>query len=350
MAGLASRLVWGAALAAAVAAVSAGAAVGAADGPAATDWPSTNYDETANRYSPLDQITAQNVATLQQAWSFHLKPAGYTGGLREDEAIPLVIGNTMYLASPYGAVHALDATTGTEKWKFQLPNNDLPVEARHRLLAGRRRRAAVDHLRRALGRAVLDQGVGRHAERRVRRERRRQSEDTEVMQTGMDATYSLLSSPTIYKNLIIIGAGTGEGRRRLERRAPDPRAIRAPSTPGPASWSGPSTPCRGRESSATTPGTRTARRIGPASTSGATRRSMWSAAFSTCRSARRTTTASASIVPATTCSRRRWSPSMRTPASISGTSSSCITTSGTTTRSRRRCSSTCSATARRFPR
>jgi quinoprotein glucose dehydrogenase len=31
------------------------------------------------------------------------------------------------------------------------------------------------------------------------------------MQTGMDATYSLLSAPTIYKNLIIIGAGTGEG-------------------------------------------------------------------------------------------------------------------------------------------
>ena len=28
------------------------------------------------------------------------------------------------------------------------------------------------------------------------------------MQTGMDATYSLLSSPTIYKNLIIISAGT----------------------------------------------------------------------------------------------------------------------------------------------
>ena len=35
----------------------------------------------------------------------------------------------------------------------------------------------------------------------------------EVMQTGMDVPYSLLSSPTIYKNLIITGAGTGEGAR-----------------------------------------------------------------------------------------------------------------------------------------
>ena len=35
---------------------------------------------------------------------------------------------------------------------------------------------------------------------------------------------------------------------------PDPRAIRAPGTPGPASWCGRSIPCRGRASSATTPG------------------------------------------------------------------------------------------------
>ena len=133
MARLASRLALGVAFAAALAAVST-----AQGTPGATDWPSTNYDETANRYSPLDQITAQNVATLQQAWSFHLKPAGYTGRLREDEAIPLVIGNTMYLASPYGAIHALDATTGAEKWKFQLPEQRSAVEARPRLLAGRR--------------------------------------------------------------------------------------------------------------------------------------------------------------------------------------------------------------------
>src|SRR5262245_65065465 len=92
----------------------------------ATGWSASNYNASANRYSPLDQITAANVATLQPAWRFHLKPAGYTGALKVDEAIPVVIGNTMYIASPYGAIHALDATTGVEKWKFQLPNNDVP--------------------------------------------------------------------------------------------------------------------------------------------------------------------------------------------------------------------------------
>src|SRR5476651_1777080 len=123
---LASRLALGVACAA-LAATST--AVSRADGPpGATDWPSTNYDQTANRYSPLTQITPTNVGTLQQVWSVHLKPAGFTGRMREDEAIPIVIGNTMYLASPYGAVIALDATTGAEQWRFQLPNNDTPAK------------------------------------------------------------------------------------------------------------------------------------------------------------------------------------------------------------------------------
>ena len=39
-----------------------------------------------------------------------------------------MIGNTMYLGSPYGAVIALDATTGAEKWRFQLPNNEIPAK------------------------------------------------------------------------------------------------------------------------------------------------------------------------------------------------------------------------------
>ncbi len=204
MTGFASRLALGVAIAAAFA-----AAVRAADG--ATDWPSVNYDQSANRYSPLDQITAKNVTTLQQVWSFHLKPAGYTGRLREDEAIPLVIGNTMYLGSPYGAIHALDATTGAEKWKFQLPNNDLPSKRGlaywpggggvppsivFGVLSG-----GLYSIKASDG--TLNAGFGENGIVNLK--------TPEVMQTGMDVAYSLLSAPTIYKNLIITGAGTGEG-------------------------------------------------------------------------------------------------------------------------------------------
>ena len=206
MAGLVSRLSLGVAMAATL------AAAGDAAGPGtATDWQATNYDNTANRYSPLTQITAENVTTLQQAWSFHIKPAGYTGRLRESEAIPLVIGNTMYLATPYGAVHALDATTGTEKWKFALPNGDIaakrgmaywpgdgsvPPSLIFGGLAG-----GMYSIKASDG--TLNTGFGRNGVVNLK--------TPEVMQTGMDVAYSLLSSPTIYKNLVIIGAGTGEG-------------------------------------------------------------------------------------------------------------------------------------------
>jgi len=121
MTALASRLALG--LACAILAATSATVSRAAGAQGATDWPSTNYDQTANRYSPLTQLSSRNVGGLQQAWSIHLKPAGWTGPMREDQAIPIVIGNTMYLASPYGAVIALDATSGAEKWRFQLPDN-----------------------------------------------------------------------------------------------------------------------------------------------------------------------------------------------------------------------------------
>ena len=118
MARFSSRLALGVAVAA-VLSVSGAAQIPTPAG----GWTASNFNETANRYSPLDQITAANVATLQPAWRFHMKPAGYTGALKTDEAIPVVIGNMMYVASPYGFVHALDATTGVEKWKFHLPRH-----------------------------------------------------------------------------------------------------------------------------------------------------------------------------------------------------------------------------------
>ena len=205
MLGLASRLAWGVALLFFAAAC--------APPPGATDWPSTNYDQTANRYSPLSQITAENVSTLQQVWSFHLKPAGYAGRLQQDEAIPIVIGNTMYLGSPYGAVIALDATTGTEKWRFELPDNDVPSKRGvaywpgdgdippsiiFGVLSG-----GLYSIKASDG--TPNSGFGENGIITLK--------TPEVMQTGMDASYSMLSSPTIYKNLIITGAGTGEGSR-----------------------------------------------------------------------------------------------------------------------------------------
>jgi glucose dehydrogenase len=55
------------------------------------DWvmPTGNYAN--HRYSQLNQITSENAARLQVAWTFS------TGVLRGHEGGPLVIGNVMYV-------------------------------------------------------------------------------------------------------------------------------------------------------------------------------------------------------------------------------------------------------------
>jgi len=63
--------------------------------------PAQNYSST--RYSTLDQITAANAGQLEPAWTFS------TGVLRGHEGQPLVIGNVMYLVTPFpNTVFALD--------------------------------------------------------------------------------------------------------------------------------------------------------------------------------------------------------------------------------------------------
>ena len=192
-------------------AAAAGAIGVAQHTPAPTGWSASNYDESANRYSPLTQITPANVGTLQRAWSIHLKPAGYSGRLLRDDSTPIVIGNTMYFGSPYGEVIAVDATSGAEKWRFQLPNKDIPAK---RGIAywpgGGGRPASIVFGSDAGALYSIDAATGRlndwFGEKGIVN-----TKTPEVMQTGMNVPYSHLSSPTIFKNLIITGAGTGEG-------------------------------------------------------------------------------------------------------------------------------------------
>jgi quinoprotein glucose dehydrogenase len=181
-----------------------------------TDWPSANYTAAANRYSPLRQITAENVGRLERAWSFHLKPAGDDGPLREMEAVPIVIGNTMYVTSPYGEILALDATTGGVRWRFELPEGDLPAKRGLAYWAGDGRAPPSLFFGTRLG---LMYALGASDGRPVRTFGEGGVLDLktpEVMQTGMDASYELLSAPAIYRNLVITGAGTGEGARGVD--------------------------------------------------------------------------------------------------------------------------------------
>src|ERR1700704_2229934 len=80
----------------------ANAAAGAKVGNAG-DWPMAARDHASTRFSPLDQISPANVATLKLAFTFS------TGVLRGHEAAPIVVGSTMFIVTPYpNVVYALD--------------------------------------------------------------------------------------------------------------------------------------------------------------------------------------------------------------------------------------------------
>ena len=96
---------------------------------AGADWPAYGGADSAQRYSPLNQINKDNVKGLQRAWTFR------TGDLPEErfgaETTPLKIGDTLYLCSARNRLFALDATTGKQKWTYdpQVADDQIPYTA-----------------------------------------------------------------------------------------------------------------------------------------------------------------------------------------------------------------------------
>ena len=85
-------------------------------------WAIQTGDYANQRYSELDQINKENVGDLQVAWTFS------TGVLRGHEGSPLVIGDMMYVHTPFpNIVYALDlADEGKIVWRYE-PKQDPDV-------------------------------------------------------------------------------------------------------------------------------------------------------------------------------------------------------------------------------
>jgi quinoprotein glucose dehydrogenase len=81
------------------------------------EWRAYGRDAFDTRYSPLAQVTRDNVASLKVAWVFH---TGELNTMRETrfEATPLVVDGTLYLSTPFGKLIALDPVTGHERWRY----------------------------------------------------------------------------------------------------------------------------------------------------------------------------------------------------------------------------------------
>ena len=82
------------------------------------------------RYSPLTEITTDNVHLLEEVWRYDTGDA-FPGS--EMQTNPLVIGRMLYAVSPKQRVIALDAGDGRLIWSFDpLGGQDEPRLARHR--------------------------------------------------------------------------------------------------------------------------------------------------------------------------------------------------------------------------
>src|SRR5919205_3859742 len=77
------------------------------------------YD--GQRYSPLDQITKENVSQLRPAWVFQAGSVGLHSGKStySFEAAPIVVDGIMYVSGWDGWVWALDARTGELLWQYR---------------------------------------------------------------------------------------------------------------------------------------------------------------------------------------------------------------------------------------
>src|SRR5579863_6836491 len=90
---------------------------------AAGDWLSNGRTYAEQRYSPLRQINAGNVAQVGAAWEADLESPRF--GI---EATPLAVGGMLFTTSTYGRVFAFDAVTGKRRWSYDpsVPADWLP--------------------------------------------------------------------------------------------------------------------------------------------------------------------------------------------------------------------------------
>jgi glucose dehydrogenase len=203
-----------------------------------TDWPSFGRDPGAQRYSPLTQITPQNVSQLQPAWSFDT-------GVTNLQVTPIVIDGLMYLSGGT-SVFALEPETGKEIWRYD-PRSKVARRGvaywpgdgtlRPRLFAGVADGRLVS-LDAKTGEPVAT--FGDHG-----------FVDLKAGVRGVDGPYMLESPPVLYKNVLITGGANTEGEPSLglygDIRGWDARTGRhlwsfhtvpRPGEPGVETWEG----------------------------------------------------------------------------------------------------------------
>lgn len=106
-----------------VGALSGGAATTIAAEPAAGDWRHYGGDLGSTKYSPIDQINAQNVGQVQTLWTWDspdipIQTANRALSSFAHEYTPLAVNGTLYTSTSLAQVAAIDGATGKTIWVY----------------------------------------------------------------------------------------------------------------------------------------------------------------------------------------------------------------------------------------
>ena len=160
--------------------------------PEPEDWLSWRRTLDGSGYSPLDQITTDNVDDLRLVWSWGLE-AGVS------QTTPIVRDGVMFVANPGNIVHALDGATGELIWEYRYE-----VEERRR--AGAQMRSLAIYQDLILLNTVDAHTVGIDA---------RTGEERWKTEVGTAPGYTFTSGPIVANGTVVTGL-TGCGRYREE--------------------------------------------------------------------------------------------------------------------------------------
>jgi quinoprotein glucose dehydrogenase len=159
---------------------------------AGADWPMFNRDLAGTRFSPLKQITTKNVANLKLAWQFKLRPdtsgAPASGLGPFSQATPIVVDGVMYL--PAGnRILALDPDTGKTIWTYTVDTRPSSRGVAYWPGSG----STPARIYFTAGRRLI--GLNSDSGEKV---------------GEIDMVIPYISVPTVYKNLLIVGANVPE--------------------------------------------------------------------------------------------------------------------------------------------
>jgi glucose dehydrogenase len=163
----------------------------------AGDWPMYRGNLAGTGFSPLSQITPDNVANLTEGWSYSLRSdtaAGQRGPT--SQVTPIVIDGVMYLPAA-DRVIALNPITGEEIW-------------RHMVAAGAPSRRGVAYW--PGDNSIPPRIIFTAGQRLVALDAATGSVATEFGQAGeIDMVTPYISVPMVYQDIVIVGANTPRG-------------------------------------------------------------------------------------------------------------------------------------------